>query len=387
MFIPRTQPVFENLSTSYVLIDLLVDDLCEGGFTGVVEVVLRKDDCLIVFGGGAVLAATEGRGAATDRYVEGPEPQPARNLGEKRRALASVAQIAARSRNERGRLSIYSCSLDAARSIADRLAARSLYTRLSTEFADLDRMIAKLARENEREWFLDVETRNGVAGLIHLKAETCSVFTSAHESASLQELLDKCEESGALFDVYYKVDSGPGQPVEGSAPAVALDMSPPESDAKAHELPFVAEDVSEPLFGPAEADPVRDNTVHSSIAPPVAAAESGLQPGTETAGWPSADRSQEQQVAQAPNVTAEAEAMAEIKRLMGEIASTIENAARSVESRDTFSMYLRAGQLKIADRFPFLDPFGNEFEYLDGEIVFVGGEKPEEFISGVSGAL
>jgi hypothetical protein len=79
--------------------------------------------------------------------------------------------------------------------------------------------------------------------------------------------------------------------------------------------------------------------------------------------------------------------MAEIKKLMGEIASTIENAARSVETRDTFSMYLRAGQLKIADRFPFLDPFGNEFEYLGGEIVFVGAEKPGVFISGVTEAL
>ena len=58
--------------------------------------------------------------------------------------------------------------------------------------------------------------------------------------------------------------------------------------------------------------------------------------------------------------------MVEIKRLMGEMARTIEVSTQAIEQRDSFSMYLRAGQLKIADRYPFLDPFGAEFEYLGG---------------------
>ena len=37
MFIPRGTPLHENLATSYVLVDPLVADLCEGGFSGVVE--------------------------------------------------------------------------------------------------------------------------------------------------------------------------------------------------------------------------------------------------------------------------------------------------------------------------------------------------------------
>jgi hypothetical protein len=79
--------------------------------------------------------------------------------------------------------------------------------------------------------------------------------------------------------------------------------------------------------------------------------------------------------------------MAEIKRLMGEIAKAIEEAGQAVEQRDRFSMYLRAGQLKIADRYPFLDPFGAEFEYLAGEIVFVGKASPGDFIAGLTEAL
>ena len=84
---------------------------------------------------------------------------------------------------------------------------------------------------------------------------------------------------------------------------------------------------------------------------------------------------------------AEGETMIEVKRLMAEIASSIESTTRQVENRSTFSMYLRAGQLKIADRYPFLDPFGSEFEYHAGEIAFIGKDKPEVFIEGVTEAL
>ena len=387
MFIPRGKPVYENLATSYVLVDSLADDLSEGGFSGIVEVVLREVDCLIVFGRGAVLAATEGRLPADDRYSEDVDGQSELRGDEKSLVPSSVPQIAARSRNERGRLSIYACSLDAARSIADRLTAHTLYTRLSTEFADLDRMVTKLTRENEREWFVEVETSNGLAGLIHLKDETCRVFTSAPGEASLRDFLDKCGQAGATFDVHYKVGSNQAPAV--SPPASAGAGTPPPADATASEEAPVAiagQDASHEVAVD-EAPAVSDASVQPPAAAP-ASVESGAEAEDAAAvEEPPAAQLRRQDVPARAEDTGEAEAMAEIKRLMGEIASTIETAARSVETRDTFSMYLRAGQLKIADRYPFLDPFGNEFEYLGGEIVFVGAEKPEAFIAGVTEAL
>jgi len=79
--------------------------------------------------------------------------------------------------------------------------------------------------------------------------------------------------------------------------------------------------------------------------------------------------------------------MAEVKRLMGEVVRSIEEAIQSVEQRSTFPIHLRAGQLKVADRYPFLDPFGTEFEYLAGEIAFVGHASPAEFVDGLTEAL
>ena len=81
------------------------------------------------------------------------------------------------------------------------------------------------------------------------------------------------------------------------------------------------------------------------------------------------------------------EVMEDLKRLMGEIARTIEGATKEVEPGDSFSIYLRAGQLKVAERYPFLDPFGAEFEYLAGEIAFVGRASAEDFVAGLTEAL
>jgi hypothetical protein len=81
------------------------------------------------------------------------------------------------------------------------------------------------------------------------------------------------------------------------------------------------------------------------------------------------------------------EAMPEIKRLMGEIARAIEESAQAVGRPDSFSMALRAGQLAVADQFPFLDPFAGEFEYLAGEIVFVGHAAAGVFVEGLTAAL
>jgi len=88
-----------------------------------------------------------------------------------------------------------------------------------------------------------------------------------------------------------------------------------------------------------------------------------------------------------PPVPVDTEGMDEIKRLLGAVARVIEEAAQTVGRPDGFSMSLRAGQLRIADRYPFLDPFAGELEYLTGEIVFVGGASAAEFVEGFGEAL
>jgi hypothetical protein len=397
MFIPQGKPVYENLATSYVLVDALVDDLCEGGFSGVVEIILREIDGHIVIGRGCVAAAVKRRGEGVFERT-------------------TVSRLAASARAERGRVSIYSYMGGAAEALAGRFAAEPLYTGLSTDFADLEKMIAKLSREPDRQWFVEVVTSSGATALIQIEGDTCRIITPEGDSeqtgpldltgdSRLRSLLDECKSAGGTFDVYYKraeteeevalpepvtplaaSESPQAEPEQMPRPAAeppaATEPVDERSDAETYtdpEAPLQAEEVAEPA-GP-------DQSVTMVGYEDQASFDLGLGAETRRLFLTISGDEVPDQAGEKPQETSEAEAMAEVKRLMAEVVRTVEEAARASEPLSKFSMYLRAGQLKIADRYPFLDPFGAEFEYLAGEIAFIGKTSPEEFIAGLTEAL
>src|SRR5262249_16610613 len=164
MFIPRGDIIYESLATSYVLVDALVADLCEGGFSGTVEVVLRDTDSFVVIAGGRVVAVLD-KGSGHDCNAASPPSTP-----------TTVQHLAERYRRERGRVSIYSYSQLTAGAIAGRVNAQPLYMGLRTEFTDLEKMITKLSREHDREWFIEVNREDGTAALLHMRDGQCGVI-------------------------------------------------------------------------------------------------------------------------------------------------------------------------------------------------------------------
>ena len=427
MFIPRGTALHENLATSYVLVDVLVADLCEGGFSGVVEILLRNADAHIIIARGSVVAAIESEGDNTRPYTR-----------------MKVADLAEKSRRERGRVSIYSYSTEIANVIAALINATPLYTQLSTEFADLEKMISKLNRERDRQWFVEVSTESGLAALIHMKADGCLILTSREgqplsesessdlmSNATLREVLDECNEAGGVFDVYFKSATDEAQLPESEPQAIATSevrlsengVSQAMMEAKAvFESLSIEDDAptpdaetaaqSESLSDSGEAtmsavatssaatssnqmssDATNDEKISSSLDPDTAASEPVMRDDVSVGGAHDPITSDLLLVHNDLRATgllkqgSDADVMAEVKRLMGEIARTIEEATHAVEPRDSFPIHLRAGQLKIADRYPFLDPFGVEFEYLAGEIVFVGHASHSQFVEGLTEAL
>jgi hypothetical protein len=412
MFIPPGEPIHESLATSYVLVSALVADLCEGGFSGFVEVVLRDTDSFIFISNGVVAAGVEKRSdglsnnGATNAYTR-----------------TTVEQIAERSRLERGRLSIFGYPPATAGAVAGRINAQPLYVGLSTEFTDLEKMISKLLREQEREWFIEVNTE-GPCALIHMRDYQCRVFTSAGRADSgaldlasnpaLGRLIYESNQAGGTFDVYFTQESAETVDVLGktnvqrapvSEPLVAkLNGEPREAEHEIGEEPPVAQN-DEPV-GP-RPEPLQMvvesldmPTVESAIpevseaAPSIAGVQSRVAPSTEPELPSLSLEAIEPKTAGLSLVRdelspddADLDPMTDVKRLMGEIARVIEDAAKAVGRADGFSMALRAGQIEVANRFPFLDPFAGEFEYLSGEIVFVGQTSAEEFVEGLTEAL
>jgi hypothetical protein len=418
MFIPRGTALHENLATSYVLVDALVADLCEGGFSGVVEIELRDTDARIIIARGKIAAAIESRHSEADYSNHAMRPY----------ARIAVADLALASRRERGRVSIYSYAASAARVIAERINAEPLYTRLSTEFADLEKMLLKLARERDRQWYIEASTESGVSALVRIKEEGCLILTSQDggpmsqsetidlaSNEALRSLLDECNRAGGVFDVYFKSateiesQSSDSAPVAAQSSVVEMDAGTDISQSNVSQS-----NVSQAVM---EAKAVFESLSVETPRAEVAASESNRKDyaspysaGAASYAETSAERYENGEAKEIAKMSAaaasdlllvqddlratgllkrgsEPDRMAEVKRLMGEIAKTIEDATLSAELRDSFPMHLRAGQLKIADRYPFLDPFGAEFEYLAGEIVFVGRASAGEFITGLTEAL
>jgi hypothetical protein len=467
MFIPQGKPIHQNLATSYVLVEALVADLHEGGFSGVVEIMLRDTDNYIVFDRGRIAGVLEKRGEVYSSHN-------------------TVADIAARSKSERGRVSIYSYALPVAKALAGRMFAETLYVKLSTDFADLEKLVNKFMHERDRQWFIEV-VNEGSPAMIFIDDGRCSLMQAesvANENDldivgvsnnfALRQLIKKCNSTGGIFDVLFKGAEEKVTPLpvveEAKLPEPIIEEQPKiEEKPRVEEKSEVEEEIDEPFAGmgfdlpPVTSDlpmDIQSTGLHDfslQVAPPVAAPvqdevsapsskgvespvdtatasqaieplEISFKPEAEipvvedagfdsfisasdldnsengisnvvriTAGTPKKSSAEKQRdirilptrelmALSGNNATADLK-MAEIKGLLGEIAKTIEDVMRIVEQRDDFSIHLRAGQLKIANQYPFLDPFGAEFEYMEGEIVFVGKASAEEFIAGVTDAL
>ncbi len=451
MFIPTGKAVHENLATRYVLIDALVADLCESDFSGVVEISLGDSANHIIIDQGTVAAAIEKPvGAGLSK--------------------TTVSNLAKRARAERGSVSIYRYSSGVAGSIAGRFAAEPLYTNLSTDFADLEKLVLKLLREKDREWFVEVFT-GGNQTLIHIVNEQYGIISSLtpievmlnasaeKPGAALHDLVQACQRAGGTFDVFFRPAHRKGEagdepePLREIGKAVVdeqiLDsenpieeaLLPPSTPAQSSAATQATDDANEQAFNESVkevaivdepdlaieiknlSNPLDMNPDLTAISAaenfaeaPFAELESllvtkgiGAAANIETVNEASRPRPTPVATAREADIQdsqprilptrelmalpsnfdglQDALKMADIRRLMGKIIKTIEEVHRGIEQKDNFQMHLRAGQLKVADDYPFLDPFGSEFEYLDGEVVFIGKVEPQAFINGLTEAL
>ena len=382
MLVPPGKPVYENLATSYVLLDALIGDLCEGGFSGIVEVVLRDADCHVIINRGKVAGVFE-------------------RSGDHKQEPTTVQSLAAHARAQRGHVSVYKCSIETAEALAGCAQAEPLYTRLSTEFADIERMISKLGRERDREWFIEIYAEGSQTGLIHIQEGAVWAFSSRAEGDSqtiVKDLIAECNAAGGVFDVYFRrpvldVTRTGAEDAGVAAEEPALEYLPPPDIGGA--LHDEADFTKEPSFATLQAGSGNSAHVMAASNPeppqvpelPLDLPDLGLADQVVAQSEPTPASPENGDRRDRRRDTGDALSMATIKQLMGEIAGTMEKSVRAIEPRDTFAMYLRAGQLKIADRYPFLDPFGAEFEYMTGEIAFVGKASPTEFIDGMTEAL
>lgn len=398
MFIPRGKLIHDNLATSYVLIEPLVEDLAEGGFSGLVHVLLSDTDNFIVLTGGNVAAVIQKTGENFE--------------------LTTLDELAQQARRERGRVAVSAYPRTTAAIVAGRMNAQPLYSGLSTEFTDTEKMIGKLVREVEREWFIEINTESNLHALIHLFEGRCEIVSSVNEGEAaafdgkpaLEALLRDCRRARGTFDVFlagteesappahrfaaFEASAGASSPIASTPVNEAADQTFDSRQSEAlRKLSVIESSISSsleyesfeavdfPMFERVDASDIPQTPTF----PPPLTFDIETSPSDD--GTPLEILTADLKSLVTGDLILQQDVTDDLKRMMGEIARTIEEAAQSVGRHDGFSMSLRASQLKVADRYRFLDPFGGEFEYLSGEIVFVGNTTAQEFVEGFSEAL
>jgi hypothetical protein len=77
----------------------------------------------------------------------------------------------------------------------------------------------------------------------------------------------------------------------------------------------------------------------------------------------------------------------EITQIFQEVLSMAENMLDKGSHRGTFLKAFKESLIKKSSEYPFLDPFGGEFEYRDGAIVFTGHAGAKDFTKGIGECL
>lgn len=333
MRVPKGKPVHENLGTSYVKVGALLADLQVRQFTGSVHIGFRGYDAHVFIDAGSIIGALE---QSETTFRTGSD---------------AIDGLLVRSEHRDGTVSIYEHSAETVEALAGIVDGQPVYEGLSSDFTDLDKLIRKLATDRDAIWYVEVIAAEDLGvGVVHIHAGQPDGIYSPQDGdtlsgqAALKAMLEVADAFGAVYNVY----SVPVQVTVAAVTEPAVEMP------KLKVVPPVA---SSPESAPKTAEAAESAEV---AVPAVTVVD---RPGSTEEG------------------------ISPLVRLMSEVVSTIEDAVGPRDSANGFAIELRAGQLEVAERYPFLDPFAAEFEYHAGEIAFVGSVDPEDFAAGLGEAL
>jgi hypothetical protein len=82
-----------------------------------------------------------------------------------------------------------------------------------------------------------------------------------------------------------------------------------------------------------------------------------------------------------------AEPLKEIIQIFEGVLSKAEKLVDDSSEKGTFRRIFKKSLIEKSDQYPFLDPFGGEFDYRDGMIQFTGEVKEKDFTQGISESL
>ncbi len=190
MLLPKAQPLYENLSTSFTHIGALLEQYKSNHFTGYIQLCAREYEGVLLMDSGQVAHGME---VCQGRRLSGP---------------AAIKSMIERAHEKEGTLSVYRLSPDLIRLLASVDEAEPVYKDLSSDFAVLDKLIAKL-QSDHHTGYVEVQAQAGkTIGMFFLQEGEPieSLFstngTRLSGARAAVRILQAAAQGPALYHVY-----------------------------------------------------------------------------------------------------------------------------------------------------------------------------------------
>jgi hypothetical protein len=334
MLLPKTEPVFDGLRTSFLRFDGLLSELRSDRHSGYVAVEFPSYSGTILVAHGDAISATE--------ITPGGEVQGA----------AALKGIVARANEPGGIVSVFRLPVDFVQLAASVGSGAPLYRDLSSAFTSLERLMKKLRDDRINGYIESIFAKPPATGLVFLRdgeiADALFEDTGAVISgtAAVDSILDESNKREAVFSVYQSA----------IAPAAAAPKSSDEPPASSGGAPAEVDNAVAPAEASASGVPEAQAAIITE-APTPAPVE--IRPVVAIGG---------------------------VLAVWSEILSRAEQVVDALSQRGTFQSALQEAFLERATVYPYLDPFAAEFSYRDGKATF-DGNVPETLPEALTNSL
>lgn len=442
-YIPKGKPMYEKLSTSFVRLDGLLEELRAEGFSGYIALSFAQTSGLLLIRQGQVVNAVE---------MSGHDQHAGLDVKEQLFRLAGQSK---------GAISVYYLQDEIVMALAGIADGETVYANLSSDFASLGKLIRKLSQEQRLNFISLVFTDHAEdGGIVYIDGDqteaACSTGGAIYSgSEGINHLIEESEQRLAVFSVYRQSVKGEVPAFDASEVEISLNRLTPQTAPQAVGEQSAPHPMPPPAAPPIEAQPTPQRATASPAKPepsgdvirplqshyetplasggrlgmetkapapsksapeplgddilevvdldaPPAAGKAPVTTATSTTGTANGNGKTAQSAPALSNLSAAqttpaplpemrtsqgGNEMRELTGLMSVIVAAVERGMTVAGRGSSFPTALRAGLLAVTERYPFLDPFAAEFEYHDHEIVFVGSAQPAEFATGLTEAL
>ncbi len=377
--------------TSYTDIPALLSALKSERFSGIIEIEFPEIEGILFIDMGEIINAEVKARADEKRMVE----------------TEAIQFILSLSHQKDGSLDIYQLLSEQVAIIANSLHHEIIFKELSTDFTRFDRLLLKL-KDEKHDGFIEVftKTRQPTGVLFLQEGEPIEMFTippsgpSIFGKKSIPTFVENTVKEGAFLNVYRSSNKMEKKEALKAPGPVYLSKEEGKT-VKTEEAETVAKEEikKDPVENEGERKVPSEENVFLLKEKEFEEKEIPMEkkkiseggtgpfpPKKETSEIPLKDEANKVLKEEIPLVE-EKDERKTLLLILEEILSKAERLVDGASQKGKFLSLFKKSLLERSNKYPFLDPFGGEFNYQDGTLLFSGDAENSELAEGVADCL